>query len=1087
MLVLITLVTIGLVVLGFIVPPPVPNPFSKRPTISATAMKKAMDDSVRPTYTKRQLQRMARVRAQEKLRRDRLVRGSNIKVLPLPDDVVVAFSLGDDPHSIASLEKHIGQIDVLIPSWFELPGQGCDLAEQADAPTRRIIGRSDVLVMPRLANIFKASWRGRETAAFLKDDQARACLIPKLMRRLIALGADGVNVDFEDLQPEDSEPFLEFLVELARELHKNSLHLTVDVSVHDPAYDIEYIGDLADAVMIMAYDEHFPSSLPGPIASRDWFLDSLVEILPRLPPERVVVVLGSYGYDWNIDDKERPADSLSFRSAMDLARAADAKPIFEPDLENGHFGYRDPDEKNHDVWFQDAPAIWNQVLALRERNIGRVGLWRLGTEDETLWTFLGEPAPPAKPNELVDIPPGHSVEYYGSGEVITVRSEPRSGTRDLEVEPNGHIDRGLYTLVPSGFLVERRGRAGRKLVLSFDDGPSEVWTPRLLDALQRLKTPATFFVIGDEAMRFPDLVEREAAEGHIVGNHTFRHPHLNTLTPREVEAELSITQRLIEGLSGARTPLFRAPYTADIDPDDLEAFASHRIALEEGYLVVGANVDSQDWKRPGARAIADRVVNQVTAGTGQIILMHDAGGDRSQTVESVSLFVPALRSLGYEFVSLDRYLGIPRSELVRSLPLGEHVISWSNAAFAIIRSWGWTLLAGLFFVCTILAILRILFLGSVTIFDLWRRKNDWVEGFEPLVTVLIPAYNEEKVIGPAIRALLDSEYENLEIVVVDDGSKDRTVGIVSEIAKAEPRVRLVRQPNRGKAAAANHGLAEAWGDIVVAVDADTLVPPRSIPKLVRHFADPGVTAVCGNVEVGNVRGVLTAFQAIEYVTSQNFDRRAFSALNCISVVPGALGAWRRSAVLEAGGYSQDTLTEDADLTLTILERGGRVVYEADAGGRTEAPETLAALARQRFRWTYGTYQCLWKHQASFFRGTLGWLGLPNIVLFQILFPTLSPIGDIVMLLSIFRGDWKAFLAGYLAFLVMDLCGSLLAFTLDRKPIRWLILLIIQRFSYRQIMYYVSLKALIAALKGARHGWRKLDRTGSVSRVPDPAI
>jgi cellulose synthase/poly-beta-1,6-N-acetylglucosamine synthase-like glycosyltransferase len=243
--------------------------------------------------------------------------------------------------------------------------------------------------------------------------------------------------------------------------------------------------------------------------------------------------------------------------------------------------------------------------------------------------------------------------------------------------------------------------------------------------------------------------------------------------------------------------------------------------------------------------------------------------------------------------------------------------------------------------------------------------------------------------------------------------------------------------------------------------------------------------VCGNVEVGNVRSWLTRFQAIEYVTSQNFDRRAFALLNCVSVVPGALGAWRREAVLAVGGYSADTLTEDADLTLTILRAGARIVYEPRAIGRTEAPESVSGLMKQRFRWTYGTYQCLYKHRKVFFRGTLGWIGLPNMVVFQVLFAAISPIGDLVMVLSLFRADYGAFLAGYIAFLLMDVCGSLLAFVLDGKPVRWLWMLLIQRFTYRQLMYYVSLKAMVAAIRGARHGWRKLDRMGTVDFDPTP--
>jgi len=557
------------------------------------------------------------------------------------------------------------------------------------------------------------------------------------------------------------------------------------------------------------------------------------------------------------------------------------------------------------------------------------------------------------------------------------------------------------------------------------------------------------------------------------------------LTPREATAELAKTQRLIEGLTNHRSPLFRAPFIADIDLEQQPDLAVLRIALQHNYLYVGANVDPADWKAPSADAIVSKVISDITTGVGKIIVCHDGGGDRSKTIAAVRRFVPELRKKGYEFVSLDKFLGVGREELAAPVPPSEKLFSESDAVIAYVRGWGWTTLAVLFFVCTVLSILRILFLGTLTIRDL-RKKTPEKPGFEPLVTVVVPAFNEGKVILSTLRSLLASHHKNLEIVVVDDGSTDDTVAVVTSFIRDNPRVRLVSQANAGKAAAANRALAEARGEIVIAVDADTIVSQEAIPKMVAHFSSPDVTAVCGNVEVGNVDSVITTFQAIEYVTSQNFDRRAFSALNCISVVPGALGAWRRDAVLAAGGYSHETLTEDADLTLTILSRGGKVVYEPEAYGRTEAPESLGALLRQRFRWTYGTYQCLWKHRSSFFHGTLGWVGLPNMVVFQIVFPLLSPIGDIMMVASVARGDWRAFLAGYVAFLAMDICGSLLAFTLDRKPLKWLPLLLVQRFTYRQIMYYVCFKAIIAAIRGARHGWRKLDRTGALNSKELPS-
>jgi cellulose synthase/poly-beta-1,6-N-acetylglucosamine synthase-like glycosyltransferase/spore germination protein YaaH/peptidoglycan/xylan/chitin deacetylase (PgdA/CDA1 family) len=1090
------LLALGITLTSAMVPPQIANPFSSKSAVQATNVQASLDHDVRPVYTAQQKKRMQVIRLQERKRRDKLVGYSKSVAVPLPAGAVVAFVVPDDPNSVASLEKHVANIDVVVPDWFSLTGSGCDLSEHIDDKTKRVLGRSEnVIVLPRLANLVNNEWKSADTSKFLSNDAARACIVKKLVSRLEAISAEGMNLDFEELQPEDSEPFLEFIVELRAALHAHSMRLTVDVPFHDPAFDFEYIGNVADAVMVMAYDEHYLASHPGPIASRSWLDDSLDEMLPRLPADRVVVVLGNYGYDWSTSDPSKPAQDLSFRSVMDLARAASAVPVFEKDIENGRFDYRDHDGDTHEVWFEDALAVWNQVKTLEKLHVSRVGLWRLGTEDETLWSYLGTDNAPKSTAVLASVPSLKTVGLFGTGEVYTIRGEPQDGSRDLVAGKEGRIQQATYARVPSGYVVETRGGSGKRVALTFDDGPDARNTGLLLDALRDLHVSASFFVVGDQAMRAPDLVVREAQEGHLVGNHTLTHPHLDALTPREAAAELSATERLLEGLTGVRTPLFRAPYTAEIDPEIPNDLTALRIALQNGYLFVGANVDPDDWDpRRSVDAIVKTVVDGVTSGTGRIVVMHDGGGEhaddpapsRLRTIAAVKRIVPELRARGYEFVSLDQLLGVQRAELAVPLRPAERLLSESDALMAYARGWGFSVLAVLFFVCTVLSILRILFLGGLTLKDL-RKKTPAAPGFEPLVTVIVPAYNEAMVIATTLRSLLASTYEKLEILVVDDGSSDGTADVVEAMAAEHPQIRLIRQANGGKAAAANRALAEATGEIVVAVDADTIVAADAIPKMVLHFAAPDVTAVCGNVEVGNVNGIITTFQAIEYVTSQNFDRRAFSALNCIAVVPGALGAWRRDAVLAAGGYSTETLTEDADLTLTILRRGGRVVYEPEAYGRTEAPESLGALLKQRFRWTYGTYQCLWKHRSEFFRGTLGWVGLPNMVVFQVVFPLLSPIGDIMMVLSVFRGDWRAFLAGYVAFLAMDICGSLLAFTLDRKPMRWLPLLLVQRFSYRQIMYYVCFKAMIAAIRGARHGWKKLDRTGALTEELTEAI
>ena len=461
-----------------------------------------------------------------------------------------------------------------------------------------------------------------------------------------------------------------------------------------------------------------------------------------------------------------------------------------------------------------------------------------------------------------------------------------------------------------------------------------------------------------------------------------------------------------------------------------------------------------------------------------VIVMHDAGGNRSETVEALKVLIPKLKSQGYRFIGLPEASGLPAASFNSPLEHSELFFVSVTALVAGILRYGWLIIVWLFFFTTAVAILRILFLGSMVIVSAVNSKRNRVDALPSFpLSVLIPAFNEEKTIGYTLQSLLKSTYQNIEIIVIDDGSTDRTARIVEEISERETRVKLLSKQNGGKSSALNAGMEMASADIVITGDADTIFFPETLSELAKPFLDPNVDAVCGNVEVGNVRNLLTGFQSLEYITTQNFDRRAFDALNCISVVPGATGAWRRKKIMDLGGYLDDTLTEDAELTLRLLEAGGKIVYAPGARSKTEAPETVSALAKQRFRWSFGTFQVLRKNQKEFFHGSLGWVALPNMFLFQILFPILSPIGDLVFLLAIWRGDFGAIFAGYTLFVIMDVLGSLLAFVLEQRPKKLMWLILIQRFFYRQFMYVITYRAIVAMLKGRRYGWNKLDRTG----------
>jgi cellulose synthase/poly-beta-1,6-N-acetylglucosamine synthase-like glycosyltransferase len=351
-----------------------------------------------------------------------------------------------------------------------------------------------------------------------------------------------------------------------------------------------------------------------------------------------------------------------------------------------------------------------------------------------------------------------------------------------------------------------------------------------------------------------------------------------------------------------------------------------------------------------------------------------------------------------------------------------------------------------------------------------------------------------------VRAALNSDYPHLRVIVIDDGSKDRTLDIARRVFAADPRVVILTKPNSGKAAALNYGLEFVTEEIFVGIDADTVIERHAISMLVPHFLDARIGALAGNAKVGNRVNLWTRWQALEYVTSQNFERRALDLLGAVSVVPGAIGAWRTSAVREAGEFHLDTVAEDADLTMALLQAGYRVEYEDRALAFTEAPINARGLMRQRFRWSFGILQAVFKHKSAFVRkGVLGWVALPNIIIFQILLPLVSPFIDIMFAFGAISyginryfhpesADPRSFeklVTFFLAFMIIDFIASTLAFLLERRTAnnredpRLLLHVWLQRFAYRQLFSVVLFRTLKRALTGHAFAWDKLERTAEM--------
>jgi cellulose synthase/poly-beta-1,6-N-acetylglucosamine synthase-like glycosyltransferase len=496
-------------------------------------------------------------------------------------------------------------------------------------------------------------------------------------------------------------------------------------------------------------------------------------------------------------------------------------------------------------------------------------------------------------------------------------------------------------------------------------------------------------------------------------------------------------------------------------------------------------------------------------GHGSIILLHDGGGNRSNSVKALPMIIEGLHARGYQIVSVHELLGKSYADVMAPISRNERFWAMVDSAGFLIFGAVNTFIVFVFFVGDVLMSGRLVLVGAAAVFDRLRRHTTEMatgeSAFHPAIAVLIPAYNEEKVIVRTVLSVLHSTYPNLRVVVIDDGSLDRTCEVArehfaEEIARG--RVTVLRQENGGKARALNFGLQSVTEELFVGIDADTLIANDAIAYLVPHFQDERVAAIAGNAKVGNRVNLWTQWQALEYITSQNFERRALNTFSAVCVVPGAIGAWRTALVRDAGGYKTDTVAEDADLTMALLQKGYKVEYEDRALAYTEAPTTANGLMRQRFRWSFGILQAVWKHRSAFARkGALGFIALPNIAVFQILLPLVSPFIDIMFVFGSLKyliwdkhfhpetadpASFQQLVLFFFMFLVIDFIASTIAFSLERRHGRdrrdwWLLGHVwLQRFAYRQLFSIVLIKTLLRAIDGRHFSWDKLERTATVT-------
>lgn len=1009
------------------------------------------------------------------------------------------FYMAWDPQAYNSLVDHMARLDMVVSEGFFLTPGADTITAKIDTGLIHLNKKYKKPVIVSISNYINYSnnngdFDTKDIDRIVKSKKSRTAFISSIITQLSKYNFKGIDLDFDNIISRNTPNYLEFEKELYNGLHARGLLVTQNVIPEDEQYNLSKLQLYNDYLFIMAIDQHDENSDAGDLSNQHWVEEILDDVCSKIPSEKVILTIAGGAFDW---PAKSVGKSVGYQTAISLAQEKQSKIAYDPESANLHYSYMGQDSLTHTVFFTDAATNFNIIRMADDWATGGVALWRLGSEDPRLWTFfqknlsidsLRKTGIDIK--KFTEVGLNNRIDYTGDGEVLDLVTTPTAGKINVKMDTvNYVIDNQQYIKLPTKYVIRRYGYAPGKIVLTFDDGPNPDYTPRILDILKREHCPAAFFVVGSMAEKNIQILRREFDEGHEIGNHTYFHPDISTISPQRVSLELTATRRIIEAVTGRSTILFRPPYNADAEPQTLAEIIPVAEARRQSYITVGESIDPWDWY-PGVTAdsIISRVKQQKDAGT--FLLLHDAGGDtREETVQALPAIIHYFRSQGYQFTTIADVLHKSKAELMP--PISDDANSgfvgffygiYVNGSFYL----NWFLIY-LFLTAIFLALGRVVLIGILALRQYTDSKKYVALKKEdvalPPVSIIVPGYNEEITAVKTIESLLKTDYPEFEIIFINDGSKDRTLEIVTKAFGDHPLVQVLDKPNGGKASALNFGISHAKNEFVICIDADTQLKNDAVFHLMTYFTDEEIGAVAGTVKVGNTNNMITNFQSIEYITAQNMDRRAFDLINSITVVPGAIGAFRKSAIFNAGGFTYDTLAEDCDLTMRILKAGYIVKNCAEAIAYTEAPETINMLLKQRFRWSFGVIQSFWKNKDALFNRKykfFGLIGMPNILVFQIILPLFSPVADLLMIVGLCEGNPGKILTYYVAFIVVDFIVGLIAFWMEKEDFRKLWYIIPQRFIWRQLMYYILIKSVRRALKGELSGWGAVKRTGNVT-------
>ncbi len=997
-----------------------------------------------------------------------------------PDRTVAAFLPALDRAASSSPALACAAVDLVLAETYQLDLATASVARVAPTPGPEAVG-PDAKVFEVIGLRGGASSDALDRMLGSSSDQWQVRF--DLNRHVDRGAVDGICLDLSNA-PATDPMLLTATIRAWRDWF--DLPFCVIGGIDARFVEDPWLIQAVDLVVLKAFAE--PDRPTMPLASSDWVAENIARVTGLVPADKLVIAPGGFGYAWQ-SSRAAPR-RLTYAETMSLMATTESSAVLNEELGTFRMRFVDDARRLNDVWLLDAATFYNQLSRLDPRQA--VAIWPLGYEDPAVWSLLDPEMTVEAAEELLNRPVhlDHILQMDGRGPFLIDFEPAITGQRIVtRTGPERRTLAAAYEIPPRPNMAILGGaQAEESLYLTFEGLPRKAESQALLRTLSEAGIAATFFVDGTTILANPGLVEELRRAGHDIG---ILQPAPRRFDPAEISALVDNgTLHLLARETGTQTIFYRNQLDSRQGLPRHEQIETAARLLDRGQLVVFSGITAPYGRFEPAGFIT-RIRDEAALGSSGVITFELGPWNAANVVELLPSILVGLRSEGFGFRALHEGAGLAPEQ---AMPLVSEASPWRDGiVFGSLRFWLFGLTALFLGLVVFAGIRSLIYLGLA----IWRgSRKGFDPEFTPPVTVIVPAFNEELVIERCIGSLLESDYPNLRIVIVDDGSTDQTYTRALTAFGSDDRVILLHQQNQGKWRAANHGLSVITTPYFIIADADSLFFPDTIGLLMQPFKEEKVGAVAGLVEVGNRENFITACQTLEYLVSQHIMRRAYEVFEGILVVPGAVGAWRTEAVMAADGFSGETITEDADLTVAVHRAGYRVRFQEQARAVTEAPATVRAFMRQRLRWTFGMFEVSWKHRGAIAeRRTVG-ISIVDAIWFGLVSSLLSPLVDLLLIILLVKSamilasgegmSWSGLpvivFVSYFILTGLDMLNTVVALRYERR-FDWKLLALVPvlRFGYRQLLYVSTINAIWHALIGQMAGWNKLDRTGGVFR------